>query len=212
MPLLADDFWRIAHDEHTGRPRLRDENAALGLAAGLLAELMTSGNLVSHQGGLVVLTAHPPECPTAHMVLAEIRTEQQRFGHPLDTWLRYLARTSRQRVAERMARGGHVLPETRRGKLFGAPVTTYTPTDAIIAATPAGILSTNLRLVRPLNGHLAALAGLAWATGLSGRLLDGATDDAHQHLAHIVRGLWNPIAVLVSETRQVASRIEMSGL
>ena len=42
---LADDLYLVAHHELTGRPHLQPRAAGLGLAGGLLAELMLSGSL-----------------------------------------------------------------------------------------------------------------------------------------------------------------------
>jgi hypothetical protein len=41
--LVADDLWLLAHHEVTGRPYLHARQLGLGLAGGLLAELMMTG-------------------------------------------------------------------------------------------------------------------------------------------------------------------------
>ena len=47
--LLADDFFRLAHNDITGRALLHPAALSSGLAAALVADLLTSGH-VSIQG------------------------------------------------------------------------------------------------------------------------------------------------------------------
>src|SRR5512141_1490035 len=62
MSTLANDFYLVAHDDRSGRCRIPARAAALGLAAGLLAELVL-GEHVRVVAGRVVPggAARPPQ-------------------------------------------------------------------------------------------------------------------------------------------------------
>jgi len=205
--VLADDFWRLTHDDSTGRPLLHARAVGLGLAAALLGELATSHHLTAADGRLTILADKAPACSTAHVVLDELRAEADQ-GHSVRTWLTYLARTAPDRVAERLTRAGHVRP-AKRSKLFGGQVT-HVPVDSVRAAAPISIITTQLRLLRPLNYHEGCLAGFAWAAGMEGRLLDGAPTDSARYLQHVVGNLWPPVGALVSEARGAISDAVLS--
>ena len=60
---LADDlYYLMAHHEVSGRPLLQPRAAGLGLAGGLLAELMLAGAIEISAGGVAV--ADPPRLRT----------------------------------------------------------------------------------------------------------------------------------------------------
>ena len=50
---VADDLYLLAHHEVTGKPHLQPRAAGLGLAGGLLAELMLAGSISLHAGRIV---------------------------------------------------------------------------------------------------------------------------------------------------------------
>jgi|GEM_PF-2614382 len=56
---LADDFWRLAHHDVTGKPRLNERAAGLGLAAALLGELLWIGKINIRDGRLWVADNTP---------------------------------------------------------------------------------------------------------------------------------------------------------
>jgi Golgi phosphoprotein 3 (GPP34) len=70
---LADDLWLLAHHEVTGRPHLRPRQLGLGLAGGLLAELMTGPHpaIRLRHGGLLEIC---PEVPARAAAYADIGT------------------------------------------------------------------------------------------------------------------------------------------
>ncbi len=51
---LADDLYLVAHHEITGRPHLQPRALGLGLAGGLLAELMLSGSIRIWRGLVLI--------------------------------------------------------------------------------------------------------------------------------------------------------------
>lgn len=210
--MLADDFWRLAHNDTTGQPRLHDQAVALGLAAALLAELATAHNItVSAATGITVNPGAPaPGCATAHLVLEELRGEAH-HRHDIRTWLSYFARDAHQRVADRMVRAGHLHVEKRRS-LLGRTATTYLPTNSIAAATPLGVMSTRVRQRGQIDYDMGCLIGLVWATGLAPVVLDGADAVAGQYLEYIAANLWEPVRTVFAVTRGAVSDAVMARL
>ncbi|WFE23037.1 GPP34 family phosphoprotein [Solwaraspora sp. WMMD937] len=59
-PLLADEFFLLAQDAVTGRPRLPDRAVGFGLAAALLVDLVDAGALRVRDGRLWPVARHVP--------------------------------------------------------------------------------------------------------------------------------------------------------
>lgn len=57
---LADDLYLMAHHETSGRPLLQPRAAGLGLAGGLLAELILAGAIEISPGGIAVTDPSRP--------------------------------------------------------------------------------------------------------------------------------------------------------
>lgn len=196
-PLLADDLFRLAHHDTTGRPLLHASVAGLGLAAALLAELAFTDAIVIENGQVCVVSRTPPPDVLAHTVLGQLAGEVA--GHTVRTWLAFLSQTSHEQVALRLLRSGHVRVETARRLL--ARSTTYVPTESHVAAWPWARLSTRLRQGKPLDRFDTVLAGLMVATDLHRRVLDGAP-------GHVFAGLRQMVAVAPPSLRLLLSHTE----
>jgi hypothetical protein len=170
--VLADDFFRLAHDDTSGRPRLHTRAVAIGLAAALLGELVSARRIVFDRSEVIVADRTPPDDPVAHTVLDTVRRERQR--HTVRIWLDFLATSSREQVAGRLLRAGQVHEVTSR-RLLRPTVTRYVPTDMNRAAAPAVLLSTRRRSREPIDYDTACLAGLTAATGLDDFILESAS-------------------------------------
>lgn len=171
--LLADEFFLIAHDDQTGRPRLHDIATRYGLAAALLGELAIARHIDFIQGNVHVYDARPPADWLQHQVLSQITAEPHQRATRM--WLAYLAATSYESVAQRLVQTGVVDPEERRRFLgLGAPTVLYVPKDMNRAAWSWARLSQHLRRSEPLEPFDLALAGISEATGLDRFILDGA--------------------------------------
>lgn len=83
MLLLADEFFCISHDDRTGRPRRSPRVVALGLAAGLLGELMLFGWITINDGAVRVIRRDPPPDALAHTTLASLLAQPQPARRPL---------------------------------------------------------------------------------------------------------------------------------
>lgn len=198
---LADEFYLSAHRDYDGRPRLNDAAMSLGLAGALLAELAMHRRIHVDPQALEVsvISAEPPPDATAHAILDQL------LGEPsirsISTWLRYLARTAEQRVAERLVRA-RVVRQVISGPMW-RKVTLHPPMDANDAMFPA-VRVTGLA-VRGLPIELpdALLVGLAAATGLDRFLLQDVDATGRQHLRTEVDRLPRPLWCLLVETKAV---------
>lgn len=189
--LLTDELFLVAHDDTTGRPRLHARAVELGLAGGLLAELVLYGRVVVHGGRLTVVDRRPPDDPLAHTILDQLIAEPHYRG--VRIWLAFLAGQSVDSVGQRLERAGRV---TRTRRRWGR-ATRYVPVDISAAAWPAHRLRLFLVRGEPLSLPDTLLAGLVSATGLTSQVLWDAPPSSHQHLAGLVAALPPPLRDLI---------------
>lgn len=201
-PLLADDFFRLAHDDSTGRPWLNARDLGVGLAAALLGELTAMRKVEPRAGVLAICVGAqaPPSDALAHTVLDQILKDPQL--HDLRAWLIALGLEMHEQVAGRLLRAGHVERAGVRRR-WRADEVWYVPVDRSTAAMPWARLSLRLRNRQTLHTFDVFLAGLVSATGLVGRVLDGAPRDAAGYLADLVDQLPGPLRELVVYTEVV---------
>ena len=200
--MLADDFFRLAHDDTSGELRVHARAAAWGLAAALLAKLLYAGRIriVGDSNVYVMPKAAPPADAISHGIFDQIVAEHTR--HTVRTWLAFLSEDAYEQVATRLLRAGHVRRKTSRF-LFVTLSTTYVPVDMKAGAWPVVRLAMGLRQRAPLHEHDVFLAGLAEATGLDEYLIRDADhrDWARGYLRHLVGTLSAPTAELLAHTR-----------
>ncbi|NJP35819.1 GOLPH3/VPS74 family protein [Micromonospora thermarum] len=196
--MLADDFFRLAHDDVTGRPRLRPKAVGIGCAAALLTELVNTRHITVADNRVTVVNKQPPADSLAHVVLDQLIAEAGR-EHNVRTWLAFLAGQAPEQVAHRLLRAGHVRMEAvrRLGRQTGV---LYVPLDMNVAARPWALLSHSLRRHDPLDYESLCLAGLALATGLDAFLLDGAPAATFDYLRQAVGTLCPPMRELLFHT------------
>ncbi|MGW0505945.1 GOLPH3/VPS74 family protein [Micromonospora sp. NPDC003241] len=166
---LADEFFYLAHDDQTGRPRLFESATAHGLAAALLLELYREGRVTFEGRHVRVTNALPPRDWLQHLVLDRLLAEPRHSA--TRTWLAFLATTAYEQAATRMWQRG-LLRQQQVGRLWRHR-TVYVPTDMNTAAWSWARLSVHLRSYQPLSAFDVALAGLASHTHLDSVLLDG---------------------------------------
>ncbi|MFY1702998.1 GOLPH3/VPS74 family protein [Micromonospora sp. WMMA1923] len=194
MPLLlGDEFFFVAHDDY-GQQRLFASALGYGLAAALLAELHLAGRVTFADGHVRVRDTHPPADPLQHLILSRLIAEP---GHPIRTWLAYVADTAYVQVAQRMWHAGLLLPE-QVGRLWRQR-TVYLPADINTAAWPGARLSQGLRHGRPLGDTDRVLAGLVLHTQLDASLLDGAPSYARGYLQEVVDEVQPPVRALFGD-------------
>jgi hypothetical protein len=168
--LLADQFYLIAHEDRSGRSRLHPRSTGLGLAGGLIGELILLNRVRVYDGELRVVSPEPPGDALAHNVLDLLMAQPQH--RDVRTWLAFLAQDAADRVGERLLRAGVLEPVSRR-RLLGTQ-TLYMPvnSDQRNAAAWETVRLANL-LVHGRSMDLAdrTLTGLVVATGLTRHVL-----------------------------------------
>ncbi|SCF48777.1 Golgi phosphoprotein 3 (GPP34) [Micromonospora matsumotoense] len=196
--MLGNDYFRLAHNDVTGKPRLHPLAVDLGCAAALLAELIGTRRVHVEDSAISVADRRPPEDSLMHVILDQLIAEEGR-RHDIRTWLNFLSKQAQTQLAQRLLRNGHVRisPVRRLGRQTGV---LYVPVDMNVAAKPWALLSQRLRRHEPLNYDDLALAGLVLATGLESFLLDGATSATSEFLRHQVGRLWPLMRSLLHHT------------
>jgi hypothetical protein len=177
--LLADDFYYTAHDHITGRRRLSDGATGLGLAAGLLGELVLFDRISVDRAAIRVIDEGPPEDALAYTVLEHLLAEPSVVG--AKEWLLYLRHTAADQVGQRLLRAGHVRRvQTRR---LMRTTTSYAPVDQNTFLWPATRLEMALRRREHVEPQDLFLAGLINVTDLHRTVIHGvppSTTALHQ--------------------------------
>jgi hypothetical protein len=205
--VLADDLFRIAHDDSTGKPRLHPDAVRLGLAAALLTELLLERKVSCEAGKLYVTNTAPPRDALTHVVLDDLLAEPAR--RDINTWLVFFADTAYERVAQRLLRGGHVEVCEPRGWRRRPPV--YLPADRNDFATPGAVLAEMLRRgTTTLSVEQRCLAALAQATGLGRHTFDGQPAYASEHVAYLEQRWWADLCEVLHATRTAIARAVLS--
>ena len=195
--LAADDLYLMAHHDLTGRPLLQPRPLGLGLAGGLLAELMLGGSIgLRHDGALLAGRAWLGD-DLARRVRDQIAAEPE--PRPLTEWLAYLARTAPVDVAARLERAGYL---TRVRSWMPWQPGRLVPADPDWAFGPLLRVRSALDRSRPFDPREAVLAGLAVASGLGYRL--------DQYLTPAGRSLEEAVGYLGPDLRELIAQTQAS--
>jgi len=196
---LSDDLYLVCFAEQTGRAVVTEAVAGLGLAGGLLAELVLGGHVLVHEGLLhpVSGVAAPNDLPLWEVLQAVCG---QRQPQEVGTWLRFLATDAVTDVRARMCAAGLLTRvRTHRFGVTGRQV--YLPTDSNAAAWPSIRLAGQLRAGEPMPLQDGVLAGLVAATGLLKQVLWDAEHAPGFAYADQLRHLLpTPLAAIVAHT------------
>jgi Golgi phosphoprotein 3 (GPP34) len=193
---LADDLYLLAHHEMTGRPRLQSRAAGLGLAGGLLAELMLSGSIGLRTGSVVVAGRCPLEDGLARSVMRLVAGERGQHG-PGD-WLAFLSRTAADDVAFRLEQAGYLARVVPRRP---SRARRWVPVDPESAFAPVLGVKLALDPSRPAAAQNITLAGLAAACGLSRQLALYLPDGAHRRIQQATGRLQPGLRELIAHTQ-----------
>lgn len=196
MARLADDFFFIVHDGHTGKLQLHRRSAAIGLAGALLGELALTGNIQAASGTLTVLNQTPPEDDLAYRVLHQLTVERQ--YQSLRTWLQYLSQGAMDRVGVRLARDGLVRPRKTR-RPWGTAVH-YVPAEFTTASWPAARLNARVNRGDQLTIADSMLAALVAACGFAKHVWWDGDAVTARHLAAAVAELPISMREIVTHT------------
>ncbi|MFG3685454.1 GPP34 family phosphoprotein [Micromonospora sp. NPDC047740] len=204
--LLADEFFMLAHDDQSGRPRLPHSSITFGLAAALLAELGSARWIHFERGDLTILDRRAPDDWLQHQVLAQLIASPQHTA--TRTWLAYLAATSYDLVAKRLLQAGMVRPVTYR-RMFKT-VTVFEPTDMNVAAWSWARLVGSLRQLEPLDTFDLALAGIAREVRLDQWILQGTSHASTAYLRQLLAEAPPPMRDLLAALNAAIGNAVMS--
>jgi hypothetical protein len=187
---VGDDLYLVAHDDRSGKPQLPRRQLGLGLAGGLLAELLLGGSICLHRGCVAIAAgARTPdqEEPLIRRVRDQIAAEPDRY--PVRDWLRFLAPAATGDIADRLAQAGYLT--YARARMPGRPAR-YVPADPDWAYAALSRVRAALNPTRSFAAGEVMLAGLVVACGLSFRLdhdLSPAGISAEQAIGMLPPGL-----------------------
>jgi hypothetical protein len=193
--LLADDLYLLAHHEVSGRPFSRPRALGLGLAGGLLAELVLAGRVAVVPEVVVTGRAWPGD-RLGRGVVRVLLSEPD--PHPVREWLAFLAGSAVRGVAGRLARSGYLDREARRGPWRHGR---WVPADPDCAFAPVIRVRAALDPARNAAAGDVVLAGLAVACGLGPRVLPYGPPGARRCLDAAVRELSPDLRELISQTQ-----------
>ncbi|MBN1172490.1 MAG: GPP34 family phosphoprotein [Micromonosporaceae bacterium] len=204
---LADEFFRLAHHDTTGKPLLHPRATSLGLAAALIGELVCEQKIMVRDGRVYPWRRTPPADALAHATLDQIIAQPQ---HTLvGTWLEFLSQTAYTDVATRLWRAGHVRPVTSR-KLLRSATVTYIPTDLLTAAGPLIGLTKILRSGGSVTWAEGFLLCLAVATDLAAQLVRDLPKEAADHLDRLRAAAPGEISDLAAVTASAVGNAVLS--
>ncbi|HEY1620771.1 MAG TPA: GPP34 family phosphoprotein [Streptosporangiaceae bacterium] len=191
---VADELWLLAHDDATGRPFLHPRAAGLGVAGGLLCELLLAGVIRCEPAVVLAPGAGRPGDELAGRVAEVIAAEPGVLG--AGEWLAFLGRTAAGDVARRLAAAGYLAAVPGRWRR-GAR---WRPADPDRAFAPITRARAALDPARPVTAEAGTLAGLAVACGLGPRLLAYVPPGSHRNPDDMV-------AVLPDGQREVIAQV-----
>jgi hypothetical protein len=201
--LLADEFFLLAHDDVSGKPRLHPRVIGIGLASALICELVLFGRVRIQGSDLIVVDGHPIDDELADRVLTAIAGRRRQ---PVSFWLAALAETAPADVAARLAADGVVNRVSSRWPGRGDR---WVPADMSTAAWPAARLRMLLTHQEAPTIPDVALAGLALSCGLSSYLLWDTAPEVRDHLDRLLSEL-PPVRDLLAHTEAAVSDAVMS--
>jgi Golgi phosphoprotein 3 GPP34 len=182
---IADDFYLMALDERSGRPRLHSRAMGLGLAAGLLCELIRDDHLTVKADRLEALAAASAPVDPIHVrMLDHVHAEPV---HDLSTWLSFFAQSAVDAVADRLVGHGILTVEMARGLLRSKPV--YVPVDMVQVSWRSLRIEQVIARGDAPEWPDRALVGLLCATGLIEPLLVNNVVDLNAQVAGILAAL-----------------------
>jgi hypothetical protein len=204
--LLADECWLIAHDDTTGRSLLAPRLAGVAAASGLLCELLYARIITADKGLLAVRDRKPSPDLLQHSMTDLLLRE----NHPIETWLRFFARTAEEDIATRLIRQG-IVQESRGRRLLSRGRRHFVPTASPQAAWPAARLAKRLAQARPVDATDQILIGWIDATGLTGHVLwDDPQRLGARYIEHVVAHLPTEYRLLCDETKTLVGQIVMT--
>lgn len=202
-PLIADDLYWLAHNDHA-KLVVDADLIGLGLACAVLSELAWARWIDVHGDLLIVVGRQPPPDGLARDVWAQLCAEPAPL--PVPDWLRVLAGDAFTRVAHRMV-GSGALEATTRKRLLRPPVTVYRPTDMNAFYWPTARLNNSIETGRPLSETDRVLVGLCVASGVHHHVLNKTPGSLVEHLRQAAFTTRRPIPHLLRHLETVTGAL-----
>jgi hypothetical protein len=166
----------------------------LGLAGGLLAELMLAGSLQLWHGLVLVADGVPPRDELAHRVLELVGSEREDLA--VRDWLLFLARSAAGNVARRLEQEGYLTLAAPQ-RLWRSE--RWVPVDADCAFAPLVRVKSALDSTSPVAAQHVVLAGLAASCGLGHQLALYLPPGARHRLDQAVHILHPQLRELIAQ-------------
>jgi Golgi phosphoprotein 3 (GPP34) len=210
---VADDLYLIAHHEISGRPYLSPRSAGIGMAGGLLAELMAAQApavtidrgcvlpLYLRNGGRQYTRLGEP---VAGHVLDLIVAESA--PRPVRDWLLFLGKTSAADVAGRLERAGYL---TRTASRIPWRASRPVPVEGDWSQCALLRAHAALDAARRLTPYSALLTGLTMACGLGFRFSAFSNAPARD-IEETARILPRPLQELIAHVQGSADAAVLS--
>jgi hypothetical protein len=212
---VADDLWLIAHHEVTARPHLSARALGVGVAGGLLAELLTAemppvtvhrGHVLPlfHRNGEPVARSARPGEPVTQHVLDVIMAEP----HPrtVHDWLLFLGRTAAADVAGRLEHSGYLARQPSRRPWRSSPLVPVNADWSYCALLRAHRALEEARMLTPYS---ALLAGLVLACGLGFRF-SGFPGTPGRAAEEATSAFSSPLRELIAQVQATADSTVLS--
>lgn len=200
---VADNLLLISHDRYTGKGKARELSIGLGLAAGLIGELVLYRRieLSPNTHTIVVTDRTPPPDPLAYTLLSQIVRENTVSS--VRQWLTYVSQYAYHWTGDRLARS--VPPvvreaQVRQGLLRAKTVTVYPPIDINSADLALVRIHGRIRQRAPVDVPDVLLAALVRSIGLYRVLVQDWSENDKRYLEYLVDRLPRSLGSLVAET------------
>jgi Golgi phosphoprotein 3 (GPP34) len=208
-PRLAADFFLIAHDEFSGKPRISALLLACGLAGAQLAELVADGRIIIESGRLLAADAGGDGSDEVGDYMVET-IQQQSSTHSVRVWVETFAEMLPELIARQLVGDGVVRREEGGRQLMRRRPDRYPATDLLAAARPRLRLEHMLRTPQEFDLSGAVLAVLVGALGIESILdpeLDRAT--ARELIGRLRTRLPADLRDLIEGTEATAAAISL---
>jgi outer membrane murein-binding lipoprotein Lpp len=193
--LIADDLYLMAHHETSGRTFLQPRPLGIGLAGGLLAEVMLGGCVFIAEDGGVTAGRTWPGDDLARQVRDQVAAESGAYR--VTDWLLFLGQSAAVSVAGRLEQAGYL---TRAGGRVPWRSPRWVPVNPDWAFAPLLRARPATDAARPLTAHAAVLAGLAAGCGLRFRL--------DQYLPATARSIDQSVSELPPDLQQLIAAVQ----
>jgi hypothetical protein len=212
---LADNLWLTAHEDRYGKCYVSPLALGLGLAGGLLAELVLWRHLeVGADGELEIpnmedrigpamfspiAVEDPLSAQILHRIMAERSKPAGDRAMHVSGWLRSLSPNANSMVTKRLL-DKDVIRRVEYTRRFRKPVVRHEVINVNDGSAPASNITGRLARREPIDRWYLAFAGFALATGLERQLLRDTPEVQRRYLGTQLAGLWPSLRCLIAET------------